>query len=188
MELTRAKRNRKLALRRRGSVAIELLLAFPVAILFFLAIAEFGLLLTNMRHVELAAFEGARQVARLDRRQLDQAAYTARRRSDRTLRTAGTGRSCLVMIEHNVPGVGNERQVSADKGCRIPRGPRRPLPNVDGVSAVRCTVAVPMSYLAPDLLAIVGFSLKQRKAYATVTVPYLDDGRRGTHGQDQKSK
>jgi hypothetical protein len=174
--------------RRGGTVAVELLLAFPVAFLFFLAVAEFGLLLTNMRHVELAAYEGARAVSRLDRRELDEAVFTARWRADRTLLTAGTGRTCLVMIEHNVPGAGKHVQVSADRGCRVPNGPRCPLPNVDRVFAVRCTVAVPMRHLAPDLLAFVGFSLKHRKAYATVTLPYCRDGRHPRHGHDDDSK
>jgi hypothetical protein len=79
------------------------------------------------------------------------------------------------VIEHNVPGVGHERQSSAERGCGIPAGPRRPLPSAEGVFAVRCTVAVPMRSLAPDLLSFVGFSLNDRKAYATVTVPYLGD-------------
>jgi TadE-like protein len=169
-------------------VAVEFLLAFPIAFLFFLAVAEFGLLLTNMRHVELAAFEGAREAAGLDERQLDEGVSIARRRADRTLQTAGTGRSCLVMIEHNVPGAGQERQISADRGCRIPGGRCCPLPDVERVYAIRCTVAVPMRHLAPDLLACVGLSLKHRKAYATVTVPYVGSGRHGTRRNDKDSK
>jgi len=158
-------------------VACEFLLAFPFAFLFFLAAAEFGLLLTNLRHVELAAFESAREVARLDKQHLGDAAQLARRRANRALQTAGTGQTCLVVVEHNVPDAGNGFQVNADKDCGIAGGPRRPLPSVGRVRAVRCTVAVRMRHLAPDLLAMVGFSLKDRKAYATVTVPYVGDCR-----------
>jgi hypothetical protein len=171
-------------------VACEFLLAFPFAFLFFLAVAEFGLLLTNLRHVELAAFESAREVARLDKQHLGEAAPIARRRANRALQTAGTGQSCLVIVEHNVPDAGNEFQVSAVHGLAASVvGPRRPLPGVGRVRAVRCTVAVRMRHLAPDLLAMVGFSLKDRKAYATVTVPWVGDCRpKQESGEESKDE
>lgn len=134
------------------------------------AIAEFGILLASVKFVEMAAFEGAREAAKLEKPHLHRAAGVARYRADRVLNSSGLGGTCAVFVRHNVPG-GSNRYT---KHGKCPCGPRWvDLPNHHKVAAVECTVKVPMPHLTPNLLAFFGFSTKGRHVSASHTVPYL---------------
>lgn len=158
----------------RGTVVLEFLLAFPIAFLFVLAIAEFGLFLSHAKQIDAAAYAGAREAGNADQSRLPDVLAQCRQRVDRTLQTAGLHRACVVMIEHNVPGAEGERQVLVREACSIRGG--GPLPRSGNVYSVRCTVVLPMRHLAPDLLSWVGFSLRDRYSAASVTVPWAGAG------------
>ena len=98
----------------------------------------------------MAAFEGAREAAKLEKPHLHRAAGVARYRADRVLNSSGLGGTCAVFVRHNVPG-GSNRYT---KHGKCPCGPRWvDLPNHHKVAAVECTVKVPMPHLTPNLLA-----------------------------------
>lgn len=161
---------------RRAVIAFEFLLAIPIALGLVFAIAEFGILLASVKFVEMAAMEGAREAAKLERPHMRHAARVAKYKTDRVLATAGLKPSCAVVIRHNVRGVSRSHLYYGQ--CKCGPGPGY-LPSHHRVAAVECTVTVPMSHLTPNLLAYLGFSTSGRRVSASHTVPYLrDDGRR----------
>ncbi|GAB4148714.1 MAG: hypothetical protein Tsb009_22690 [Planctomycetaceae bacterium] len=149
---------------------LEFLLAFPIALTFLLAIVEFGIILGSARHLEMAAYEGAKLAAEMEPVELENGLDNVRERVNRSLATSGLGQAVGVEIRHNVPGVSHSHQTwqSVDT---LPGG-NPPLPQNSHVAAVQCTVRVPLSKMGPDLLPFIGFTLKKRYATATKTLPY----------------
>ena len=157
----------------RGWIAVEFLAALPVALGMVCAIAEFGILLAKVQYVEMAAFEGASDAAQLDERQSYRAAEIGRVRANRVLREAGLGDACAVVVRQQSRGKWRFSTTNRDCRCDSP-----PLPRHMEIDAVQCTVCVPMSQLTPDLLALIGFSTRDRIVSASHTVPRLSGSRR----------
>jgi hypothetical protein len=117
--------------RRRGSVATELLFAFPILLAVLLATVEFSLWLSAQQQVALASREGARAAATGG--DLDEV--------NRTVRLAlGDGRFAVA-------------QVSADLTDDL----GNPAAAGDPVAV---QVRLPASSVVPDLLGFVGFSIR----------------------------
>lgn len=162
---------REKSARTRGAIVVEFLLAFPVALIFLLAIVEFGIILANLEQVEMAAYEGAKTAARMDRDHIPHAIDHLEYRVNRSLNTSRIGPACGVEFRHNIPDASHRKQHRWRHHRRDLR--HKPLPENKNVAAVQCTVCVPLSQLGPDLLPFVGFSLRKRYATATKTLPYL---------------
>lgn len=153
---------------RRAAIAVDFLLAFPVALGMVFAIAEFGILFAKVQYVEVAAFEGAAAAARLESNNAGQGAAAARWRANRVLREAGLGNSCAVVVRYHSAGRFRQASTNTNCVCEPPRLPRR-----SNITAVQCTVCVRMSQLTPDLLSLIGFSTEGRIVSASHTVPEL---------------
>lgn len=146
--------------KRRGVIALEVLLLFPILVILVLAVVEFGLIMSAAKHVEFASRQGAKRAAEtadLENFNDPSAMNNLKARVDRYLNTAGYTDSCQVILEHAAPGIANPLQanpLSADCPC-TPEGPDGPLP----VGAVRVTVCLPMVGNIPNCLSTFGFDI-----------------------------
>ncbi len=156
---------------RGGEIVIEFLLAIPVALIFLLAIVEFGVILANFKLLEMAAYEGAKTAASMEHSDVPYGIERINERVNRAMHASRIGPACGVEFRHNIPGVSHREQRRWRNERRKLR--HKPLPENQHVAAVQCTVCVPLSQLGPDLLPFVGFSLSKRYATATKTLPHL---------------
>lgn len=151
----------------RGAVAVELIIMFPVLLIFLAAVVEFGLILAGTKQVALASRNGAKLAAQSGT--LDALAVNGIRNSiNRQLATAGFGNSATtgITVQHNV---GGSLTAVSDGTCPAPMNP--PLPSGDH-EAVRVTVCVDLSQLTPDLLGTFGFPTTGKTVEMSTTVAY----------------
>jgi hypothetical protein len=158
---------------------MELILWFPVVLMFLCGVIEFGLILGQLKQVALASRLGARVAAEMSQAALPTAVGTVRTALERHLNSAGMT-SCSVILTHNVPAVGGTTQTDGScpgAGCSVP-DTLPPLPNGTVLAgggnsgSVRVTVCVPLTELSPDLLGTLGFSIGTRRATHTTTMAY----------------
>ncbi|MCA9067647.1 MAG: pilus assembly protein [Planctomycetaceae bacterium] len=170
-------RNRK----RHGVVALEFLLLFPLLMILLLAVIEFGLILAAAKHVEFASRLGAKLAAEsnsLDTLNNPGTTDNLKQQIDQYLNTAGYTDSCVVLLEHNVSGVGGTSQSNplvAPSNC--PCSPVGSLPSSAGspsttVESVRVTVCLPMTGNVPNCLDTFGFSITDRVIRQSVVWNY----------------
>ena len=156
--------------RRSGVTYLELILAMPVLLVFLASVIEFGLIMANLKYLPAASRAGAKVVAETPVASIDDlATLTAARDAANDVLAAADLVSCRVIISHNFGGGGS--QASGTCTCSAPTTPTLPT---DGDGAVRVTVCVELSRLAPDLLSIFGFSTSGRIVQSTTTYPYED--------------
>jgi Flp pilus assembly protein TadG len=150
--------------RRTAAVTLELILALPVLVIALLVVIEFGVLMANLKHVAAASRDGAKLAAETAPLGAGATAAALRSAIDRRLESAGFGAGAAqgVTLRHTV-GSGS---VVTDGICSDPTTPAMPD------DAVRVTVCVELTRLAPDLLATFGFSLAGKVAEHTTTFHY----------------
>jgi len=139
----------------------------PVLIILAVAVIEFGLLLGNMKQVAAAARHGAviaAEDADVDTN-ISQSASDARDAVDRLLETAnfGADASSGLTLRRNFSGDASNTQGTCDDPT---------TPSMPSFDAVRVSVCVPVTKLAPDLLSSFGFSISSRVVTMTATFPY----------------
>jgi len=156
--------------RRRAAVTFEVILVLPILIVLLCAVVEFGLILANRKHMEQAAYSGANVAAQLSPGELSSGLDAVGDAVQRTLASAKLGSPCRIDLEHNVEGAANPIQIAGECARELPDGQ---LPAAEGVQAVRVTVWMPYTRLAPDLLWGFGFSLQNRFTRATMTLPHV---------------
>ena len=145
---------------RRSAVCIlELILWFPVFLIFLLAVIEFGLILGQLKQVALASRAGAKAAAE----SFPISMANVQTAVDHQLESAGIGDSCNIILVHNVPGGGFSPQMTGTCDCSSPTSPPQPTGTllsdlVTHSGTVRVTVCVRLSQLTPDLLSTLGFS------------------------------
>jgi len=127
--------------RRRGSLTVEMTLLFPIVLLFFLGMIEFSMMLHARQQLLAASREGAR-VAALggDIEEVRQAVRIY----------LGGGR--LGDADVRLTALGSEPLQDARQ---IPSG-----------EPVEVWVSIPAGYVVPDLLRIVGYSIRNEELVA----------------------
>jgi len=138
---------------------LELILWFPVFLIFLLAVIEFGLILGQLKQVALASRAGAKAAAE----SFPISMANVQTAVDHQLESAGIGDSCNIILVHNVPGGGFSPQMTGTCDCSSPTSPPQPTGTllsdlVTHSGTVRVTVCVRLSQLTPDLLSTLGFS------------------------------
>ncbi|MDA0835722.1 MAG: TadE/TadG family type IV pilus assembly protein [Planctomycetota bacterium] len=166
-----------LARARSAVIVFELIVTLPLLLVVLIAVIEFGIIMAGFKQVAIAARTGASvasNTAGLDTGtplSTQTAAQAARTAIDRQLETAGfgTNASSGLTLRHNVSdGVGiDPPEASHTEGtCSDPTAISLPA------RAVRVTLCVEMSTLAPDMLSSFGFSLNGRTIEESITYPY----------------
>jgi len=146
---------------RRGVVALEFLLLFPLLVILLLAVVEFGLIMAAAKHVEAAGRLGAKTAAETGNLAVFNNPNTTdnlKDRVDQYLNTAGYTESCQVILEHAVTGVPNPIQhdpPSCPCPCNAEIGPTASIPE----QAVRVTVCLEMTGNIPNCLSTFGFDI-----------------------------
>jgi hypothetical protein len=127
--------------RRRGSLTMEMTLLFPVAMLFFLGMIEFSLLLHARQQLLAASREGAR--------------------------VAALGGS-IEEIRSSVRGyLGSGRLGDADIQVTTMLGdPVQDTREIGSGEPVQVWVSIPAGYVVPDLLRFVGYSIRNEELIA----------------------
>jgi len=119
--------------RRKGSVAIEMLLVFPLLLAVLLATIVFALWLSAQQQVALASREGAR--------------------------TAAIGGSAADVQASVRLALGDSRFAQASVQANLTDGNGVPLPSGQPVSVV---VQLPAAAAVPDLLVFIGVSVRNQ--------------------------
>ncbi len=152
---------------RSGAVIVELILGMPILFISLLVVAEFGMVMANLKQVALASREGAKiaaETAGLSTATTSATAAAIRSAVDDRLESAKFGPNATVgvRLDHTVSGGGSDE----DGTCPSPTGPALPS------DAVRVTVCVKLTKLTPNLLAVFGFNISARTVEQTTTLDY----------------
>lgn len=155
--------------RRRGAVALELLISVPVLVVMILAVIEFSMMFVAAKQVAMASRLGAKAASEplLMDPMTFLTANQLRALVDRQLATAGSvNGACRVIAEY---GLGNSVMPEKSDGnpgcdCAAP-GTAGPMTG----PFVRVTVAVRLSEFVPNLLSPYGFSITDRVLTHTTT-------------------
>lgn len=151
---------------RSGAVTLELILTFPILLIAFLAVIEFGMMYSTSQYVSYASRFGAKLAAEtpatyLSDYNLSSGGSRLRTAINKYLNVVGldTG-ACRVILQHDVPGASNPVQQDYPSGaacnCAVPTAN---LPKTLLSHYVRVTVCVPLEGNIPDLLCTFGFSI-----------------------------
>ncbi len=160
---------------RRGAVTLELILTFPIWLIFLLAIVEFGQILSNEQQVALASRVGAEeasQTAILSPSNGGPVPANVLEAIDQQLASSGISR-CRVIVEHNVlPSSPSPVTVpvTLSTGTCDCDPPATPLPSTRRY--VRVTVCVELTEVAPNLLCLFGFDISDKLMQHTTTFRY----------------
>ena len=172
---------------RSGAITLELILCLPVWIIVLAATLEFGLLISRLQQVALAARVGAMEAAQTDGIQefvafptgvetvVDRQLQSAKGQSD-------TIEYCRLILEYRLGGTVATPLVQDGNtpcNCQPIDGSDLPFPNTDCGDYVRVTVCVRMSELAPNLLKVFGFDISGKFVQHTATYAY-ESGSLGT--------
>jgi hypothetical protein len=170
VRIRRRQSDRQLSFR-RGGLLVEVILVLPLLLAALLALVEFGVLLAHLKHVDQAAAVGARFASRQSPADFEsgRAIEGVERQVAAVLATAGLRAACRVDLEHNLPQGGSTAQTAGTCDHSLPAG--QGLPQSADLRAVRVSVWMDLSALAPDLLASLGYSLEGRWTRSQVTFP-----------------
>ncbi len=160
---------------KRGVVALELILVFPILMILLLAVVEFGLILAASNHVEAASRLGAKlaaEAANLDQFNDPNTLENLKLRVDEYLNTAGYTDSCQVILENTVPGTTAPTQENPTMASNCPCTPVIGATGTLPVRAVRVTVCLNMTGNVPNCLATFGFDISGRVIRHSVTWIY----------------
>jgi len=149
---------------------LELILVLPIVLLILFSIVQIGITLSNIKYVQLAAFEGAQLASAMSREELSDATPAIKKKVDRILQSAGLGDSCKIVFRQNVPQVSLENQSRGNCDCNT--SDTIPLPTKPN-GAVRVTVCVRLSQISPNMLSLWGFSPQGKLVQGEATLPYL---------------
>jgi Flp pilus assembly protein TadG len=123
--------------KRRGSLAIEMLIVLPVLLAIMLGMVEFSMLLVSRQELLTASREGARVAA------------------------IGGSQDDVEAAVRQFLGTGSLSQATITTVLTDNQG--QPLPSG---SPVAVTVSLPANQAAPDLLVFIGFSLRDETLVA----------------------
>lgn len=157
---------------------MELILCLPVWLIVLASTVEFGLLMTRLQQVALAARVGAMEAAQTDGLQeftdfpagieevVDKQLQSAKRQS-------GKIEYCRLILEHSVgPGGTSPLFQDGNVPCDCDPIPDSDIPVPMCGDYVRVTVCVRMTELTPNLLKIFGFDISQKIIQHTATYRY----------------
>lgn len=169
-----ASRHREMrACSRVGSVMVEFLLVMPILLIVLLTVIEFGMFFSNMQQVALACRAGAEVASQSG--SLPNTGPVPTNITDAIRQQLGSSGISYgaVILEHNVNGSTYTLTTpdSLPPTCSPPPTDLPPAPNYGRLS-VRITICVPMTELAPNCLAIFGFTLSGRYAKCSTTFRY----------------
>lgn len=166
-------RSRRPSCRRRGGLLVEVILVLPLLLAALLALVEFGVLLAHLKHLDQASAVGARFASRQspDDFATGQTIEDVEQQVAAVLAAAGFGSACRVDLEHNLlPG---GPAVETAGACDRPLPTGEGLPQAADLKAVRVSVWMDLSALAPDLLGGFGYSLAGRLTRSQATFPHV---------------
>lgn len=126
---------------RRGSVTVEMTLLFPIVLLFFLGMIEFSMMLHARQQLLAASREGAR--------------------------VAALGGDTEEVRQAVRQYLGNGRLGDAE--VRLTAGSNEPVEDAREIRSgepVEVWVSIPAGYVVPDLLRIVGYSIRNEELVA----------------------
>jgi hypothetical protein len=153
--------------RRRGAVTLELILTLPIWIIALLAIIEWGQIIAQQQQVALASRVGAEEASQTPGMggagSVPPNVITA---VEQQLNSSGMT-SCKVIIEHNVGSVTPVTLTDGACDCDAPGAPFPPRREYTRVS-----VCVPLTGLAPNLLATFGFDIADCMVQHSTTFRY----------------
>lgn len=180
----RSSRLRRKRLRGAG-VTLELIICLPVWLIVLAAGIEFGLLMSRLQQVALAARVGAMEAAQTDgldgftsfpvgvEAAVDRQLQSAKREQDKI-------EYCRIILEHNVgvasipspnlPTTTLPQNGTTTCNCQALSHTQMPFPACG--QYVRVTVCVKMDELTPNLLSIFGFDISQKIVQHTATYRY----------------
>ncbi len=159
----------------KGAVVLELILMFPIWLIFLLAIIEFGQILSNQQQVALASRVGAEEASQTAMLPLSDGhpiPENVLQAINGQLSISGIS-PCRVILEHNVvpsPPSAYPTPVTLSWGSCNCDPPPDALPLLR--HSIRLTVCVPLSDLTPDLLGMFGFDISNRTLQHTTTFRY----------------
>ncbi|MFO0819862.1 MAG: TadE family protein [Pirellulales bacterium] len=173
---------------RGGAVILEVILALPLLAIVLMAVVEFGIMLSNLQHLEFASRTGAQVAAELDQADFYDSGSPwvppqVLAAVDSQLAQTSIGGSPLtaarVYLEHTIPPAGPGVTGSVVRVCGGPSP--SPCTGADVVDAsvssayryVRVTVFVDATSATPNLLASFGFDLVGSQFQQTTTFAYL---------------
>ena len=172
--------------RRSGVVTLELILTLPIWLIALFAVIEFGLIVANRQHVALASRVGAAEASEtgsLPTTDGDPVPQNVMKAIQQQLSSSGITQ-CKVLLQHDVVAMGTT-PIDLESGvCDFSGGPvtctpagcacdapdESDLPTTDNY--VRVSVYVPVTQLAPNLLASFGIDLSSRYIRQTTTFRY----------------
>jgi hypothetical protein len=163
---------------RRGGITLELILCLPVWLIVLAATVEFGLFMTRLQQVALAARVGAMEASHTE--QLDEftdfpvdVEDVVNRQLQSAKRESAKIAYCRLILEHNV-GISGTSPLYQDGTDPCDCDPISPadIPLPECGDYVRVTVCVRMSELTPNLLKIFGFDISQKIVQHTATYRY----------------
>lgn len=162
---------------RMGAVHLELIIAVPILVIALLAIIEFGRVMTNLQQVALASRAGASEAAQTNLYLAPAVPLNVKDAVNRQLASAGLGEpganACRIIVEHNVgatPAMIAPTVTLTDttRTCTC-SSPGTLLP---ARQAVRVTVCIELTSLAPNLLKSFGFDIKSKSVQHSTTFRY----------------
>jgi hypothetical protein len=181
----RSPRSRRRRLRGAG-ITLELILCLPVWLIVLAAGVEFGLLMSRLQQVALAARVGAMEAAQTEG--LDgftgfpeDVAAAVDRQLQSAKRQENKIEYCRLILEHNV-GTAQHSPLTQDgnTSCTCNAIPDAQMPFPACGDYVRVTVCVRMTELTPNLLSTFGLDISQKIVQHTATYRYesteLPDG------------
>uniref|UniRef100_A0A7C2K020 Pilus assembly protein n=1 Tax=Schlesneria paludicola TaxID=360056 RepID=A0A7C2K020_9PLAN len=167
---------------RRGIVVLEFILWTPVFVILLVSIVEFGLIWMNLQQVKAAANAGAKVASELTTAQLSSglAANNIDLVEDAVQKVLGSAymTPCRVILEYNPPNTcvpGSPGTKATTSSCPVAcNAPSSSLPSTTDIpgGSVRVTVCVNINQLTPNLLSTFGFSISNRNAKMSTTLPY----------------
>ncbi len=153
----------RVAVDRRGSITLELIIMLPVWLIVMGAVVQFGLLIGNRQQVALAARVGAEEASKTVGLNLTSnggpVPANVVTKVQQQLQSSGIAQ-CKVTLEHNLAG---SPPITLTTGtCDCPTlGASATWPPASG-KYVRVTVYVPATELTPNVLKFFGFDLSER--------------------------
>lgn len=166
---SRARLGSRFTPRRRGAIAVELIVSVPILVIMLLAVIEFALIFVSMKQLTFASRLGAKvasEAGSIPALNTLVSSGTLRDVINRQLQAAGSPGACQVIVQY---GSGNSYTTVDDVGptpcecfASFFDGPTRG-------TFVRVEVGAFLTDFTPNLLGPFGFSIAGQKVSATST-------------------
>jgi Flp pilus assembly protein TadG len=167
---------------RRGVAVLEFILWTPVFVILLVAIVQFGLIWMNLQQVKAASNAGALIASQLTTAQLSSGLNANNldlvEDAVQEVLSSANMTPCRVILEYNPPNTcvtGSPGTKATSSSCPAAcNAPASSLPSTADIpgGSVRVTVCVNINQLTPNLLSTFGFSISNRNARMSTTLPY----------------